>query len=200
MNLPVAQQQNALDLLYYFPSLAPNMVRALLACCAHDAVRADIACRAVDLVHHHFARAQTLDLDNYVAFLAGLQVGLSSKCKEVEERKKKRVMEGKRKREDADGDEVMEVEKGGEPIKSDNDSNVNTSVVNGNDDEVEEVRDPKKKNIIPEKVSEVSQKLSSCFGMLGGSEGADTIIGLIHSIFESALVCLLIIYQGILFC
>lgn len=201
VNLPLSHQQDALDLLYYFPTLAPNMEKALLACSVHDAVDHRIASRALDLALHHFTRsastsvsasasaedAAAFDLEHYVAFLVGLQVGLGSKDESEAKNAKgkgKGKDAGKRKRE-TDGDEVMEVEKDGTPMNT----SIDEAEKEGEDTKEEVKHEMKKESIITEKVREVSEKVSECFRMLGGSEGADTVMRLIHVILEATLVC-----------
>lgn len=78
VNLTPALQQDALDMLYYFPKLEPAMEKALLACCLNNALSADIICRIIEIAQHHY-RKGGLDLDHYVAFLITIQIGIGAK-------------------------------------------------------------------------------------------------------------------------
>ena len=171
VHLPPSHQQQALDLVYFFPSISPQMEKALLACCLHESVPAETVSRAIQIFEHHYERKRDTSLEHYVAFLVSLQVGMGLKVDGS------RGAGTKRKRME-EADEVMEVEKDGKEVTREA------------EEESTNEEERNKEDIVPEKIMEVSKTICWSFGMLSGTEGADRVMGMLLNILTSTLVCI----------
>jgi hypothetical protein len=174
VHLPVSQQQQALDLIYFFPSISPLMEKALLACCLHESVPAETVSRAIQIFEHHYTRKNDISPEHYVAFLVSLQVGMGQKLESS------RNAGTKRKRSEEEENEVMEVDENGKEG-----DNANKEAEKGK---------AKKEEIIPSKIREVSETVCFNFGMLSGTVGTDKVMGTVLQILTSTLLLISFIF------